>query len=384
MVIDPSVEALPNPLQGNYWCGAGVAYKLCESMLPKEKAKELEVYAGLATVADCMNLKEGNWGLVRRAIKAFRNKTAPKPLLELAKAMGQNPEVCTEDLFGFYLGPAFNAPGRLYDKGPNEVLKYLHNPTEERRQNLIETNNRRKELRDEEMLLVEDYIERNDLSRCCPIWVMIDNLHEGIVGILAGRITEKYKVPAIVVTNLPHEPGVYKGSARGYGDFNIFQYLSDMPSDTFLRMGGHKGAAGLSITKEKFLEACKIQAPSVTSVGGVKKPMPIKKWEIPSVTRVVDKFRPFGEGNDAPLFEVEVFPNDKQKFIGDKENHLLIQDEKLRWKILHFNHTDIPLANKIHFGLIGKVSESYFAGRKTPNFNADEAFDFTEEKEKVK
>ena len=88
------------------------------------------LFAGLATVADCMILKEGNWGLVKRAIRTFRNKKAPQSLKNLLILMKQDPNFCNEDYFGYYLGPAFNAPGRLMDKGAVEVLKYLHTFTE--------------------------------------------------------------------------------------------------------------------------------------------------------------------------------------------------------------------------------------------------------------
>lgn len=385
MLIDPAVSELSNPLTGNYWCGAGVAFKLCEPAINEELAKELEVFAGLATVADCMELKEGNWAIVRKAIKAFRDKNAPKSLQMLLSKMGQDPDFCNEEHFGFYLGPAFNAPGRLLDRGAVEVLKYLHNPTEEGCERLVSLNNQRKAIRDEEFAMVKQYIDSHGLAETNPIWVAYDGLHEGIVGILAGKIAEEYKRPAIVLTNIEDKSGMYKGSARSYGEFNIFEYLSSMP-ELFTKMGGHKGAAGLSMTKECFdlAKAHQLDAQLVEEMAINKDlTMPIQKWEIPGINSTLNKFRPFGEGNAAPKFEIEVdTQKDEAKFIGEGKNHLFISDSKHRWKVTHFNHVPNTLSDNQHFGMIGTISGSAFAGHETPSFNAESVFDIVDDREK--
>ena len=381
MLIDPSVKELPNPFTGNYWCGAGVAYKLCEPIISEELSKELEVFAGLATIADCMELKEGNWAIVRKAIKTFRAKKAPKALKMLLKEMGQDPNFCNEDHFGFYLGPAFNAPGRLLDRGAIEVLKYLHNPTEEGCKRIVALNDQRKKIRDDEFAIVKSYISTHGLTESNPIWVAIPGLHEGIVGILAGKVAEEYKRPAIVLTNT--EDGNFKGSARSYGDFNVFKYLSSM-FELFVKMGGHKGAAGLAISPENFEIAKSHQLSNTEARLAAEanfKTMTIMPNEIPGISSTLNKFRPFGEGNAAPLFEMEIDSAvNNIKMIGDKKNHLLIMGD--RYKITHFNHYDKPLSNENRFGIIGKINGSAFAGKETPTFNVEEAFDITDEKEK--
>lgn len=383
MTIDPAVTELPNPMIGRYWCGAAVAYKLCEAVVSEELAAELSVYAGLATVADCMELKEGNWGLVRKSIQAFRNQSAPKALCDLLIMMKQDPNFCNEDHFGFYLGPAFNAPGRLLDKGANEVLSYLANPTEEKCEAIIALNNDRKRIRDEEYAIAVAEIERTGQKDSCPIWLAIPGLHEGIVGILAGKIAEEYKRPAIVTTTT--ETGLLKGSARSYGDFNIFEYLSSMP-ELFERMGGHKGAAGLSMTQENFEQAKKHQLSPDAFRENMTEPgirLSIRQWEIPGIDGVLKKFRPFGEGNLVPRFDIEVdMEKDGARFIGAEKNHLLIQDKQGRYKITHFNHKPNSLSEPSHFGMTGTISGSAYAGTETPAFNGEEVFDLQDEREK--
>lgn len=386
MLLDPAVKELDNPFSGDYWCGAGVAYKLCEPVIEEKLAKELEVFAGVATVADCMELREGNWGLVRRSIKAFRNKTAPQSLTMLLLEMKQAPEFCNEDHFGFYLGPAINAPGRLLDRGAVEVLKYFYKPTEEGCKNLVDLNNQRKAIRDEEFEMVKQYIADNNLSGTSPIWVAIEGLHEGIVGILAGKVSEEYKTPAVVLTNIEDKPGMLKGSARSYGEFDIFKYLSDM-SELFDRMGGHKGAAGLSMTEENFKIARKNQINYADALdienSGDGKAMQIEKWEIPGIHTSLNKFRPFGVGNAVPKFEVRINGDvDNIRMIGGQKEHLLVEDANKRYKITHFFHAPNSLADGSHFGLKGIINGSAFAGKETPTFNAEEVFDIVDDMDK--
>lgn len=391
MLIDPAVASLDNPFIGNYWCGAGVAFKLAEPFLSKEKAEELSVYAGLATVADCMNLVEGNWGLVRHAIQLFREKKAPKPLCDLLVGMGQDPNFCNEDHFGFYLGPAFNAPGRLLDKGASEVLKYLWHPTEEGCARLVELNNERKRIRDEEFAILDKYLEDTGRTNACPIWAAFPGLHEGIVGILAGKVSEKYEKPALVLTDT-HIPDVYKGSGRSYGKFNIFGFLSDMPKETFLKMGGHSGACGLSMTLDNIKIAEKVQVDSLklqAEAGEDNLRYQIVKDKIPAIEKVLSDFRPFGQGNPAPEFEMAVDMQRDKPFMSPVKNekgqkdptlgaHLFITDKKKKYKVTHFRHTPNNLVDQNKFELVGHIIGSAFGGEEIPTFNAEEAVDITD------
>ena len=391
MLIDPAVASLDNPFIGNYWCGAGVAFKLAEPFLSKEKAEELSVYAGLATVADCMNLVEGNWGLVRHAIQLFREKKAPKPLCDLLVGMGQDPNFCNEDHFGFYLGPAFNAPGRLLDKGASEVLKYLWHPTEEGCARLVELNNERKRIRDEEFAILDKYLEDTGRTNACPIWAAFPGLHEGIVGILAGKVSEKYEKPALVLTDT-HIPDVYKGSGRSYGKFNIFGFLSDMPKETFLKMGGHAGACGLSMTLDNIRIAEKVQVDPLklqAEVGEDNLRYQIVKDKIPAIEKVLSDFRPFGQGNPAPEFEMAVDMQRDKPFMSPVKNekgqkdpklgaHLFMTDKEKKYKVTHFRHIPNNLVDQNKFELVGHIIGSAFGGEEIPTFNAEEAVDITD------
>lgn len=383
MVIDPAVKELPNALIGDYWCGAAVALKLCEAVIPEELATELSAYAGIATVADCMELVEGNWGLVRNTIQLFRDGKAPYALTNLLRMIEKDPNFCNEDDFGYYLGPMFNAPGRLLDAGAIEVLKYLYKPTKEGAEAIISLNERRKELAEEQTNRAIAFIEDNHMENDCPLWVNLPGLHEGIVGIIAGRLAETYKRPTVVLTDIETKPGLIKGSARGYGRFNVFEYLSTMP-ELFVKMGGHAGAAGLTMEENNFELARKhrVPVPVVDRTEDMDNIcLPIQHYEIPEINKSLDKFRPFGQGNAAPEFDLEVdFRRDKVTMIGKEKNHLSINAGK--YKIMHFRHVPNELANPERFGMTGHIGGSAFMGHEIPQFTATEVYDIIDQQEK--
>ncbi len=379
MTIDPAVDGCDKGFTFHGYCGAAVAFKLCEQLVSEELAKELEVFAGIATVADCMELKAENWALVRRTIDSFHNNKAPETLKNMLISMGQDPRFASEDSFGFYLGPCFNASGRLLDNGATKVLKYLLSPSNEGLVELINNNNLRRELRNNEFEIVKQYIEDNELKDNCPIWVDIPGLHSGIVGILAGQVVEEYGVPAIVLTHEEDNPDHLHGSARTAGEINIFEYLQSL-GDVYERMGGHPGAAGLSMTRENFDKVKNISCERPKDVVGTGT-VPggayhIVKEEIPEINDLLSEFRPFGEGNPAPFFDIKVNTNeDPVHMMGKEKNHLCIEDRGHNYKVTHFFHEPNELSDPNVFGLYGKISGSYFQGKETPTLNADGIYD---------
>ena len=385
MTIDPSVAGCDKGFSFKKWCGAAVAFKLCEQMISETLAKELEVFAGIATVADCMELTAENWALVRKTIESFHCSKAPEALKNMLLQMGQDPRFANEDSFGYYLGPCFNASGRLLDNGATKVLKYLLNPTEEGLTELVNNNNRRRELRDNEFQIVKEYIEKEGIAGNCPIWVDIPELHGGIVGILAGQVTEEYGVPAIVLTHSKDDPYHLKGSARTAGEIDVFKYLQSL-GDVYERVGGHPGAAGLSMTRENFEKVRNISCDrpkDVTPAGVVpKNAYHIVKEEIPEINDILEAYRPFGEGNPAPAFDMTVnTKTDSVRMIGKEKNHLCIEGKDHSYKITHFYHDPNDLSDKHVFGLYGKISGSYYCGIETPTLNADGVYDLGGEKE---
>lgn len=371
MVIDPAVEAVHNPLIGKNWCGAAVAFKLFEPFLSPELCEELKCHAGLATVADVIAIREGSWQLVHDTLDLFHNGKAPKCLTMLADEMKRDIEHITEDDFGFYLGPAFNAAGRLYDNGPLWVLDCLKNPTEDKVKHLVEINEERKEIRDAETQLVFETIEAQHKENNNPIWVYVPALHKGIVGIIASNIVEEYGTSACVLTDSGN--GSYTGSARSYGDFNMFAYLSQH-EECFIGMGGHPGAAGFSMTPEGYEKIQKFVEPKPERIK--EDVIPAKLQDIPYINKIISPLRPFGDSFPHPQFEMEVDLNKvKNKMVGSEANHLTLFNSYPRYKCMHFFHEPNTLQHKDVFLARGTVQESYYKGVMTPELAIDEVYD---------
>lgn len=368
MVLDPKVKGCCESFDGDYWCGAGVAYKLCEQMLDNEAQKLISIYAGIATIGDIMPLANGNWGLVRNMIQTFQKEEAPPSLTCLINMLEQDPKFADTETFSYYLCPAFNAPGRLYDTGASKVLSYLFSPSVEKAKELVKINNERKQLRNEQTNLAIEAIYDRHLENSCPIWIDLPNLHEGIIGIIASEIVKKFNVPSIVLTE--KEDGTLKGSARSVGDIHILNYLNNTGAD-YLKIGGHAGAAGLSITRDEYSIAIKSQ---------IAKPKIEKETvfsivhdEIPDICEELKMFIPFGEGNPNPILTTVVdMSEDNVKMIGKEQNHLMIKDQgdSGPYKITHFYHLPNNLINKNKFVLEGTISESNFNGEEIPTFDA--------------
>lgn len=382
--IDPAVDRLSNPFHGNYWCATGVAYLIVKDAITPELKKELETFAGIATVADCMELTEGNWVLVKNAIKNIRTNDFPDSLKHLLKELKKHYSDCTEDTFGYYLGPCFNACSRLYDAA-DKVLNYLINPSLEEAYAIKKINDERKELSNAFTELAVNKVKELQKENDYPLWLFYPDMPEGIVGIIAGHLSETFKTPVILLTNTEMEDekgnNVYKGSARSYGDFNIYDYLYANREKLF-KFGGHKGAAGLAVSEIFYDELSHIEAERIESTEtSDEMVITIGPEDIPSYLNILEAYRPFGQGRLLPTFEMNINLQEqrdlKKSYIGSAEEHLCLTGPFGRYKILHFYHNiDI---DKNKFYIKGKLSSSTFRGITTPNLVVDIC---TDEKEK--
>lgn len=376
-VVNPSVERISNPFANRLYCGAGVIYKLFERHFPPEKREELRQFAAVATFADVMTLHEENWLMCREFMYNARVGKICPALKEMMFAAGYDPQFTDEYYLGFILGPMFNAPGRLYDDGGQIVLNYLKNPTREGAQELYDINSERKALVKEQMEKVEEYIEKKNLSEMYPLWVTVDGLHEGIVGILAGHLAEKYHRPAFVVTE-NEKAGCLKGSARSDGEFHIFNYLKEHEEDV-TGFGGHAGAAGLRVTMEQFLKLQSLAEIRKNEEYHLPYDLTISPAEIVKVYQEMEEFRPFGEGNPMPVFKIPINLKENgvsSRYIGANGNHLSI--EAYGAKMLHFGHADSVLKNPECFDMVGTIEQNIYMGKSSIQFLAAEVSDRAE------
>lgn len=307
-IVDPKRPDCEYPFKG--LCGAGVAYMLIKCMYEKRGIKRAELrplleYAAIATVADVMDLVEDNRIIVKEGLRSL-NETASPGLSALIDVLELKHPVTSTNI-AFSIGPCFNASGRM----DNLVLAHrlLNAPDRKSAEpialELKALNDRRKELTEEGVRRAEEEIARTGCADTDRVLVLVlPDTSESIVGIVAGRIKERYHRPVICLASAGGE--MLKGSCRSVEDCNIFELLSSLRS-CLAGFGGHAMAAGLTIEKEnvdefrrRINDACGLKLSDLTEK--IVLDSTIDLAEIPALVKELELLEPTGKGNPRPVF----------------------------------------------------------------------------------
>lgn len=361
-------EVLP-PADCIVWCdeisGAGISYLL--SRVLGSKNKESIALAALATVTDLYPVVGINRSIVKSGLKVL-NVSPPLGLKKLIKVSGKEGfEVTTYDL-GWVLGPRLNASGRLKDA--NVSLELLLEKNEKRAEALAAKLNESNIARQDktlEMYGIASIFDESNLPRI--LFSRDKNYHEGIIGLVAAKLSQKYYRPAVVIS-LSEEYG--KGSVRSVSGVNIIEMLRNF-EDLFESLGGHPMAAGFTIKienipvlEEKMLEL----APSIISdellipVLDIDLKMPIGCADL-SLLKEIEKLKPFGLGNSEPVFMSESLGVTKIDKMGKENQHvrLTLYDGKKFYKAVWFNSAG--LVSNLNLG--AKIDIAYTLKRNEYN-----------------
>jgi single-stranded-DNA-specific exonuclease len=251
-------DALPDcPVVGPYrgsaypfgeLCGTGVVFKLGQALLGTESEtllRHLDLVA-TATIADVVSLVDENRGLAIAGLRSLASTQKPG-LRELMKVARVDPAAVDAGTVGFRLAPRLNAAGRLGDPEAALELLLTTDPAEAVRlaHRLDELNRDRQAV--EERILREAVAEIEswpEQKRRRHGYVLArEEWHEGVIGIVASRLVERYHRPVVMIAGGERE---WKGSGRSTGSFDLHGGLAAC-SDRLVRFGGHRAAAGLSI-----------------------------------------------------------------------------------------------------------------------------------------
>lgn len=380
----PNADAVVNPKRKDSTypfkeiCGAFVAYKVMQALygkLEKELPNVID-FVGLATVADVMPLLDENRKVVRDAIQLINSKNCNKAF----KVLKNNLDINKVDsgTFGFTFGSIINAGGRI--KGnPELAIKLFQAENETEMDNLtkklIEINETRKQM-------TEEYIQKiggNLQSEEAPIAIVEQGkYHEGIVGIVAGRLKEKYNCVAFVLSET--EDGKLKGSGRGIEGFHLKENIVDRLKKEGLiyEGGGHAMACGLTVEKDKFPDFKRrineIMHESLSEDLLVKKivvDQMLKEGDCKlSLINDLEKLEPYGQGFSQPLFLLNGVRIKEGQLIGKEKNHTRIKTEKLT--ILQWNNINLPTCSQLNVSVIGSLSKNEWMGKASVQFMAKE------------
>jgi single-stranded-DNA-specific exonuclease len=243
------------PLNGDYpftgLCGTGVVWKLGEALLGREHPfleRHLDLVA-LATVADVVPLVDENRALALAGLRRLAQTEKPG-LRALMKVAGVDPAACDEGAIGFRLAPRINASGRL--GRPEAALRLLltgDGAEAARLAEELETLNHERQAVEERIVraAIEQIESWPDPKRRRRGYVLAGaDWHEGVIGIVASRLAERYGRPVVMIAGTD---GNWKGSGRSAGSFDLHGGLAAC-SSLLERFGGHRAAAGLAIRPE--------------------------------------------------------------------------------------------------------------------------------------
>jgi single-stranded-DNA-specific exonuclease len=314
----------PNRLDCSYpdknLCGVGVAFKLVVALLeslnwPADKLQRVTQsflkLVAIGTVADVVPLMGENRIIVKHGLGGL-NKVRNVGLRALLDVSGfTDGRVPSATDVAFRIAPRINAAGRM-DTANAVIEMFLTRNAERARtlaQQLHTLNGERQQAEAEVTLQIVEECARTPVSDNQRALVFAaDNWHRGVLGIVAGRLVERYHRPVFVLSRNP-EDGLAQGSGRSIRPFHLLEALESMP-DLFERFGGHRQAAGLTLANDKIdlfrarfneYAAARLTLDDLAPQVEIDAVLQFREINERSVSELFS-LAPFGCGNPTPLF----------------------------------------------------------------------------------
>ena len=333
--------------------GVGVAFTLARALNMRKnngkcdgREKWLLDMVAIGTICDSMVLREENRIMTYYGVLVL-GKTQRKGLRELARLAKCHLEQMDSHAIGFQLGPRINAAGRM--KSADIALDLMMADSRADAMRLAEEldglNSQRREAQEKAVKEVDGSFGDE------PIIVAHGKWHEGIVGIVAGRLSEIYKRPAFALTEI--DGGIMKGSGRSFGDFSLAKALQACPEGLLLSGGGHAGACGVSFKANKLEKFKKTMIDYYNSLNlkdqerYLRLKSDVVMGDLSEITEVLyDEIRqlePFGPGNEEPIFEFCGRVSGK-RILKEKHLSLTLSDGEREMRMMSFYAPEEQLA----------------------------------------
>ncbi len=313
---------------------------------------ELLDLVALGTVADLVKLDANNRILVEQGLRRIRAGACSYGILALLEVAGRNSQKVTAQDLGFYIGPRLNAAGRLDDMTLGIQCLLAETPEAARRlaQTLHDLNAERRNIEADmhDSALVNlgdvDVTNRYSISLFEPGW------HQGVVGILASRLKEKYHRPTIIFADAGE--GLLKGSGRSVVGLHLrdaLDLVSKRHPDLIVKFGGHAMAAGLSIRQDdftQFSEAFEQVLSELMTEEDLEAVMEtdgsLESGSMGLETARVLASGVWGQGFAQPVF-CDRFHVVQRRIVGEKHTKLLLEKDQKRFDAIFFNYIeDLP------------------------------------------
>lgn len=312
-------------------------------------ASLLDIVA-LGTVADVVKLDDNNRRFVDQGVRRIRAGHACAGIKALYRVAGREPRKGSTYDLGFVLGPRLNAAGRLEDMslGIECLITDDESKATQLAQQLDALNKERRELQADMQESALADLEKFDASDRVTLCVFDTEWHQGIVGLLAGRLKDKFHRPAIAFARGSN--GELKGSGRAISGLHLrdaLDLISKKSPTLISKFGGHAAAAGLSIREESFTEfATQFEATVAKLLSAADLEQVIESdgelgtidMKLPLARELASQV--WGQGFAAPLFS-GVFNVASQRIVAEKHLKLKLTQGKHEFDAIYFSHVDL-------------------------------------------
>ncbi|MBN7772875.1 single-stranded-DNA-specific exonuclease RecJ [Clostridium aminobutyricum] len=332
LLINPKQADCDYPFK--FLAGCGVAFKLAQGIqkkagLPRKTVTDLLDLVAIGTIGDIVPLVDENRTLVKYGMQRIKEGCRPG-LEKLIDDISLKKEQIKSDHIAFGIVPHLNAAGRMLDAKIGVELMTERQPKTISTivLQLIENNRARKRVQEEtfeecEKIVRESHLEDLFFIIHCPA------AHEGISGIVAGKIKDKYHKPTIILT--PSGDGYLKGTGRSIKNINLYTILKEQ-EDLFEKFGGHAGACGLLMKEENltiFREVISNYIRKMFEEDGsifedeTEVDLFLEGREITmELICELNRLAPFGNSNEKPLIGLKNVKLMYSQWMGTDKNHV--------------------------------------------------------------
>jgi single-stranded-DNA-specific exonuclease len=385
-IINPKLKGDTSNL--NNLCTAGLVFlfviglnrELRKKKFFKDKEeinlKELLDIVAVGTICDLVPLQNENRLLVKKGLEKINLK--PNIGLSVLKSKLELENKIKSTDIAYYIGPCINAAGRIGDPflGFNLLVKNNKKDLEVIAEKLINSNNERKTL--ENISYNQAKMLLKNLTNMKFIFLYSKTWHPGIIGIIASRLVQEYKVPAFVM-NI--DENKVTGSVRSIKNIDISKILARLVDEGFLESGGgHAMAGGFKLKEEKLSslqnylkENSYVFFKSENSTINIDLEAKISDLNLEMINSM-EQLEPFGMGYPEPKILIKKVSSVYSKIIGKNKSHLSctledIYGYRINAMIFNFENSILRvIEEKREFDVIGKVSLNVWENKKIPQF----------------
>lgn len=345
LIINPRAPGDTYPFKG--LAGVGVAYKLGLAVsrkreIPRRVISEVLEFVAIGTIADIMPLLDENRSFVKYGLKWINRGCRNPGLRRLIELSGLDCRNLTATNVSFGIAPRINAAGRVGDADLGVKLFLAEKPDEIENycRTMIERNNLRKQWQEDayRQCIVK---ARQEYRKGNFLLIEAKDVHEGILGIVAGKIKEEAKRPTVIVAPNGDE---YKGTGRSVNKVDIYEMLNRY-RDCFLRFGGHKAACGFTVEPDRIESlrqnlnrdlAEMLEKDSALFEDEITYDLDLEPDEVSlELAEALRCFEPCGKDNEAPKFRITYVMPENWHFLKNDTKYARFQIGDLDCVLFH-------------------------------------------------